>query len=80
MRIHIIVKVLLALDYAYFTFSRNYSIEKFRKICKSQTQFVLDAWKVEHAWVNPSMALSPTEPNKAIYSLSLYTNSAIKIF
>jgi hypothetical protein len=68
--------LLLALDYAYLTFSQNYSTEHFQKMSESQTWFVLDAWKVEHAWVNPSMALSPTEPNKA----RLYTISATKLF
>eukprot|EP01035_Chromulina_nebulosa_P016149 gene16149-21402_t len=33
---------------------------------ESQTGIVLDAWRVEHAWVNPSFALSPNEANKII--------------
>mmetsp|Transcript_30287 Transcript_30287/g.41672 ORF Transcript_30287/g.41672 Transcript_30287/m.41672 type:complete len:382 (+) Transcript_30287:32-1177(+) len=60
------IKLLLALNYAILTFSQNYSTEHFQKMVESQTGFVLDAWKVQHAWVNPSMALSPSEPNKII--------------
>ena len=51
---------------------QNYSTEHFWKMVHSQTGFVVDARRVENAWVNPSLALSPHEADKVILELVIY--------
>jgi hypothetical protein len=48
------------------TDGQNYSTDHFWKMVQLQTGFVVDAWRVENAWVNPSLALSPNEADKVI--------------
>ena len=43
---------------------QNYSLAPFEKMCDGQRSFVIDAWKVPKSWINPSMVLSPDDPNK----------------
>ena len=43
---------------------QNYSLAPFEKMCDRQRSFVMDAWKIPKSWINPSMVLSPEDPNK----------------
>lgn len=33
----------------------DYNVDQFLKMAENQKGFVINAWKVEHAWVNPSI-------------------------
>lgn len=52
---------------------QNYSLAPFEKMCEGQRSFVIDAWKVPKSWINPSMVLSPDDPNKVKITFPYFT-------
>jgi len=51
---------------SFFMDGQNYSLAPFEDMCSRQKSFVLDAWKVQDAWINPSMTLSLSDPTKVL--------------
>ena len=50
---------------------QNYSLAPFEKMCEKQRSFVIDAWKIPKAWINPSMVISPEDSNKVLTNFEI---------
>lgn len=65
---------------AFYMDGQNYSIAHFERMCERQAaSFVLNAWKVPKAWINPSMTISPENSNRVIVSFPIpsYSNALL---
>ena len=47
-------------------FEAEYNIEPFLQMCDRQRSFFLTTWKIDQAWVNPSIIRDPDDYNKSI--------------